>query len=144
MNKKLIIMRGCSGAGKTTEAKRLAKQCKDEDGVSVICSADDYFIDSLTKAYIFDAKLLFAAHTYCRAKAEGAMEAKADVVIIDNTNTRRRDFELYIDMAKLYGYEVEEVVVGGFDESSLEIYSARNAHGVPKETIKKMAERFEK
>ena len=46
-------------------------------------------------------------------------------------------------MASRYGYEVEEVVVGKFDNESIDLYTERNTHKVPKETIYKQAMRFE-
>jgi len=144
MSKKLVIMRGVPGSGKSTVAKEMATKCIGAGKTAVIASADDYFIDSLTGSYIFDAKKLPSAHLYCKAKALGAMEAKADMVIIDNTNMRHWDFDPYVKMAKQYRYEVEEVIVGSFDKQSLETYVARNVHGCPKDTIEKMAARFEK
>ena len=137
-------MRGVPGSGKSTKAKEIAEECFYAGGHPVICSADDFFVDSSTKQYNFDPKRLPAAHTYCRGKAEGAMEAEADAVIIDNTNMKRWDFSAYVSMATQYHYEVEEVVVGSFDAKSLETYAARNIHGVPKTSIQKMADRFEK
>ena len=134
--KKLVILRGCSGSGKSTVAKSLPSP-------KVICSADQYFLDS-DGHYNFDPKQLHLAHTFCRGMCKGAMEAEANLVIIDNTNIQRRDYVVYITLAKQYGYDVEEVVVGEFDEASVETYAARNTHGVPKATIQKMAQRFER
>src|SRR5271157_1250098 len=112
MDKKLVIMRGVPGSGKSTKAKELAEARFYDGGHPVICSADDYFVDMDTKQYTFDPKRLPAAHTYCRGKAEGAMEADSDMVIIDNTNMRRWDFSVYVKMAEQHYYKVEEVVVG--------------------------------
>jgi len=140
--KKLIIMRGCPGSGKSTKANELAKQYKDEGLVVVICSADSFFINNGN--YTFDAKLLPKVHSLCQGKVCGAMEAEANIVIVDNTNVRRADYEHYINLAKLYGYNIEEIVVGLFDEVSVQLYASRNIHGVPIESIRKMAARFEK
>ena len=137
--RKLIVLRGIAGSGKSTKAKQLMAECS---GISVCCSADNYFINAAGQ-YVFDAKRLPAAHTYCKGKCEGAMEAQADLVIIDNTNTRRFEFEAYVKMAKKYGYETEELIVGGLSEEELDLCIKRNIHNVPKETIRKMAVRFE-
>jgi predicted kinase len=137
--KRLVVLRGCPGSGKSYTADQLKAEC---DGTVVICSADDYFLDS-TGQYKFNPQRLHLAHTYCQGKAEGAMEAQANLVIIANTNIKRKDYKPYVKMAGKYGYDVEEVVVGKLDAESLDLYAARNVHGVSKETIYKMAERWE-
>lgn len=63
---------------------------------------------------------------------------------MDITNTRKWEYEKYLVLAEEHGYEIEEVIVGGLDEESIKLYTERDVHGVPLETIRKMAERFEK
>lgn len=142
--KSLIVIRGLPGSGKSTKAKEILKQCEAIGETAVICSADDYFMDLISNKYCFDSKRLPAAHNYCRGVAEGAMKAKAEIVIIDNTNIRRWDFAAYLQLAKKYGYDVEEVIVGKFDKDSIEEYVKRGLHNIPLDTIEKMASRFEK
>lgn len=131
--KKLIIMRGIVGAGKSTKAKELA------NGYGVICSADNFFLKN--GEYVFNPRFLKNAHDACKDKAAHYMKAKTDLVIIDNTNTQKWEYQPYLDMAKEFGYEVEIVMVGNLTD--IDLYSSRNVHGVSKEVIERMARRFE-
>jgi len=153
MAKYFLILRGVSGAGKSTYAKKLqeviwrfnskvrnlidwTKQC-------AIVSADNYFIrpDGL---YDFNARVLRQAHEWCRKEVERMMENDVQVIILDNTNTQKWEYEKYAEIAKANGYKIKDKIIGKLDEESLKIYAGRNAHGVPPEAIARMAKRFEK
>lgn len=146
---KLVIMRGVSGAGKSTKAKEIVKDFlnsrkkKNLDAVSIICSADKFFIDHASGKYNFDHKQIGMAHAWCKGNVNAAMELETDLIVLDNTNTQKWEYQAYIDMAKHYGYSHEIVTVGKLDEQSLKEYANRNVHGVPLEAIKRMAKRFE-
>lgn len=133
--KRLVIMRGLPGSGKSTHAKEL------QGGVPtrVICSADDYFMKD--GIYQFDPKQLGKAHEACKAKAHTAMLKSMSVVIIDNTNMQKWEFQDYIAFGMMYGYKIEKIVCGNLID--IKLYAERNTHGVPFESIKRMAERFE-
>lgn len=134
---KLVIMRGVSGSGKSTKARELTE--KDSD--SIICSADDFFMKS--GRYCFEAKDLGRAHAWCLGKVAAAMEIGVRLIVLDNTNTQRWEYQPYLTLAAAEGYEVEFQLVGDLDEASLERYAQRNAHGVPLEVIQKQAQRFQ-
>jgi tRNA uridine 5-carbamoylmethylation protein Kti12 len=141
----LVIMRGPSGAGKSTKARELIEEYLDQnpDATTHICSADDFFVNNKTGQYEFDAKKLGQAHAWCRGQARAAMALKTDLVIIDNTNTQKWEYEPYLELAYLFKYETDECVVGDLDDDSLLLYAERNTHGVPLEAIQRMAQRFE-
>lgn len=141
---KLKILRGVSGSGKSTRAKELCKETQAQGKQSVVCSADSFFVSPSNGEYKFDSRRLGEAHAWCRGNANMAMYLGADLVIIDNTNTRRWEYEGYVEMAKEYGYEVSEEIIGQFDDASLKEYANRNKHGVPLDAIRKMAQRFER
>lgn len=140
--KKLIIMRGVSGSGKSTRTKELIEELNPSS--NHVCSADNFFVTRPHGEYKFDPKQLGQAHAWCRGNASAAMSLGTELVVIDNTNTQKREFQAYLDMASDMGYETEEVVVGEFSEAALQKYFERNAHGVPLVAIKRMAARFEK
>ena len=143
--KKLIILRGVSGSGKSTKAVELTSELRDvyPDSLSIICSADMFFINRTSGEYEFDAQKLGHAHLWCKTRAETAMVLGAELIIIDNTNTQKWEFKDYIDMAKLYGYESSQEVCGDINDEYLIVYADRNKHGVPLSVIKKQAARFE-
>lgn len=139
MKKVLVLLRGIPGSGKSTKAQEIVDNCF---GTHVKCSADDYFINS-DGEYVFNRFRLGKAHNQCKENAKQAMKDGVDLVIVDNTNTTKKEMQPYINMAKHYGYQIKFEVVGSFDEESIELYAKRNVHGVPVETIKRMASRFE-
>ncbi len=143
--KKMITMRGCPGAGKTTKAKELIKEHRQENygKVSYTCSADKFFINPENGKYEFDVNMLSQAHAWCRGNANAACELEVDLIIIDNTNMTKREYQPYEEMAKRFGYVFETCVVGSFDEQSLEEYANRNIHGVTLDAIRRMARRFQ-
>jgi len=139
------IMRGVSGSGKSTRAKELMKEHLQTEGASaIICSADQWFVNHETGEYEFDAKKLSQAHAYCRTRADTACELGVGLVIIDNTNTRKWEYEGYLKIAERFGYDVDVEVVGQLDDSNLKVYANRNRHGVDLEVVRAQAKRFEK
>ena len=139
-----MILRGLSGAGKTTYALRLMKKLNSMFGLRVIkCSADDYFTDN-DGNYNFNAAKLGSAHGYCKYEAARACRSGNDLVVIDNTNVRHKDIKPYKDIAKEYDYRVVVRVIGNQDDESIKLYAERNAHNVPLYVIERAAKRFAK
>ena len=132
--KTLVIMRGISGAGKSTRAKEIA-------GVlGVICSADDYFVGE-DGIYRFKPESIRYAHWQCEENVVLAMINQTELIVVDNTNTKKWEYKNYLHMAAMYSYEVKIEMVGNLTD--VDLYFNRNTHGVPIESIKKMAARFE-
>lgn len=131
--KKVYIMRGLPGAGKSTWTKNNAPG-------AVICSADHFFERDGT--YRFDPTNLGKAHAECFAKFQKALERGAEAIVVDNTNTTKWEFEKYQNLADLHGYDVELVNIfdGGFSDEDL---ANRNTHGVPLESIRRMRSRWQ-
>lgn len=143
MKKTLIILRGIPGSGKSTWAcKRLDEVSLYSPDRRVIASADDYFLrpDGL---YDWTPRLLGRAHKWCKQVVKENMMNSASLIIVDNTNTRKKEYKAYLELAEEYGYEVEEKTIGKFDDESIALYGERNSHGVPPQKVKEMAERFE-
>ena len=153
--KKLILMRGLPGSGKSTYARSRALSTMSEGSPSVVvCSTDDQFLNEKGE-YVFDPTLLGVNHQANQLKVLRCMIAGVKVVIVDNTNTTHKEMKPYKDMAVTHGYEVEEILVGreqlfpGMDGSPhafadyIDLCTRRNIHKVPREAILKMARRFE-
>jgi predicted kinase len=64
-----------------------------------------------------------------------------ELIVIDNTNVKKWEYENYVFLAELNGYSVEIVEIP-FTESA-EVYHERNTHGVPLEVIQRMMNDYE-
>lgn len=147
--KKLIVLRGVPGSGKSTVAQKLMTESVNMGYMSAtICSADDYFYRP-DGVYDWNPTKLKNAHRWCFEKAKEEMKGtdclgSTDLIIVDNTNIKKSHYQKYLDLATEYGYEVEEHIVGEFSEDAALAYFERNTHGVPLSVIVKMMEDFER
>lgn len=124
--KKLYLIRGVSGSGKTTFAETL--------NILFTFSADMYFEDE-SGNYHFDAKYLKDAHEWCRKSVKNIM-IQGHSVVVANTFTQEWEMQPYYDLAEKYGYTVFSVIVENR-------HGNKSVHNVPEETLKKQKERFE-
>uniref|UniRef100_A0A1A7Y1R6 NEDD4 binding protein 2-like 2 n=1 Tax=Iconisemion striatum TaxID=60296 RepID=A0A1A7Y1R6_9TELE len=132
----LILMRGLPGSGKTTRARELLPT----GPCGVILSTDDYFAQEY--GYQYDPGLLGVAHEWNQNRANNALKDGRSPVIIDNTNLQAWEMKPYVKMALEWGYKVdfcEPETSWKFDPLELE---KRNKHGVPREKIIQMMDRF--
>jgi predicted aldo/keto reductase-like oxidoreductase/predicted kinase len=98
--KRLIILRGISGTGKSTLAASLER----EHGVKAL-SSDEFFMRG--GKYDFNRDLVPQAHKWNHGRADKAMGRGEPVVIVDNTNTQAWEMKPYVLSAKKHGYSVE-------------------------------------
>jgi predicted kinase len=131
MDKKLFLLRGLPGSGKSSLAKSLS------NATTGHVEADMYFMNG--SIYEFDASKLKEAHQWCKDVVEGWMAPEIgylDTIIVSNTFTQEWEMKPYYELAEEYGYVVFSLVVenrhGGINE-----------HGVPDETLEKMENRFQ-
>ncbi len=141
MNKELIIMRGGSGSGKSFKAKQLARE------TGVICSADDFFTELGKGEYAFNPSLLGKAHQQCQERTIQALKQGASPVIIDNTNTQLWEMKKLKPIIQLaqslgYGIKIEEPETEWWKSKNIDEMVNKNSHGVPREAIEKMVNRF--
>uniref|UniRef100_A0A6J0SZQ3 NEDD4-binding protein 2 isoform X1 n=1 Tax=Pogona vitticeps TaxID=103695 RepID=A0A6J0SZQ3_9SAUR len=135
----LVLLRGVPGSGKSYLARTLLE---DNPG-GIILSTDDYFYQKNGK-YQFDADCLAEAHEWNRKRAKEAFEKRITPIIIDNTNTQAWEMKPYVALSQQHKYKVifrEPDTWWKFKPKELE---RRNIHGVSKEKIKKMLERYER
>ena len=140
--KKVIIMRGIPGSGKSTYVKEHFSE-------ALVCSADNYFeelaaLNNTSYLEEFNRALVPMAHAFCRDSFNHATEVMDEpLVVVDNTNIRNWEYQFdYAESALRRGYEVHIVEIP-FSRDMAEEYHRRNKHGVPLEVIKGMMDAYE-
>ncbi|NXC36442.1 N4BP2 protein, partial [Campylorhamphus procurvoides] len=134
----LVLLRGVPGSGKSYLARNLLQ---DNPG-GIILSTDDYFYKH--GQYHYDPNCLGEAHDWNRKRAKEAFERGISPIIIDNTNIQAWEMKPYVTLAQQFKYKVmfrEPDTWWKFKPKELE---RRNIHGVSKEKIKRMLERYER
>ena len=133
MAKKLYIVRGLPGSGKSTFAEALV------GSDFLVCEADKYFMQD--GEYKFDGSKLKEAHESCRNTVETYMKDSLvndqfyREIAVSNTFTQEWEMQPYFDLAKQYDYMVFTIVENR--------HSGVNQHGVPDEALTRMKDRFE-
>jgi predicted kinase len=125
--KKLFILRGLPGAGKSTLAKELASLYN-----AVHLEADMYFMRN--GVYTYDLSKIFDAHIWCQKSVWDHMRSK-HTIILSNTSTTEKELKPYLDLAEMHDYTVVSLVVENRHGNS-------NIHDVPESTLEKMQNRF--
>lgn len=129
--KKLILLRGIPGSGKTTFALFLKEQF-----INVRCetiASDDFFMHN--GHYHWDGMKIGEAHQWCQETVWQWMAESVPVIIVHNTFTRESELEPYLEMAKSSDYKVISLVVENRHGNT-------SVHGVPEHTLQKMKARF--
>lgn len=129
-------MQGVPGSGKSTSAKNIAK-LSGQYGLKVeICSADDYHM--VNDKYDWKPENVGKAHKSCQDKFLKALKDDVNFVIVDNTNVREKDVQIYLDMAHEHGYLCTIIRPDTpWAEDVIECYK-KNTHSVPLHTIEAM------
>lgn len=120
----MVIMRGGPGSGKSTFARERAAEL---GGLTVICSADDFFINA-AGVYDFDPAWLGRAHGACLKRCVESIVLRKPVVI-DNTNGSPNEMLPYLALCQAFGYSCEVIRV----ICDPEVAWARQTHGVPRD-----------
>ena len=124
--KLLILIRGLPGSGKSTIAKKLAlKENHLEADMFHMCG----------DCYVFDRDNLGKAHDWCRLETERKMRDGKTPIAISNTFTKNSELKEFLELAKQYEYNYQIITIENVPFDS--------RHGVPKEVIEKMKNRFE-
>lgn len=136
----VIILRGCSGTGKSTWTRNEAQSY----GRVQVFSADHFFEDSEGN-YNFDPSKLGDAHGLClrtfatQLMLEDVLEDNSKTtMVIDNTNTTAVEVAPYAQLALAYKRPLKIVTL----LCDPEIAHARNAHEVPFKTVKAQHDRL--
>lgn len=129
--KKVYIMCGAPGAGKSTYIKNKLPN-------AFVCSADNFFHNKETGEYKFNVNQLGLAHKHCQQSFIEALDRNESNIVIDNTNTRLKEMEFYVQEAlKRNDYRVIVVKVIVPRDN----ICGRNVHKVPDDKVLEMYDR---
>lgn len=122
-------MRGTSGSGKSTYIRT-------HFPLATVVSADHFFMRD--GEYRFDASKLGEAHGQCLREFVNYLlqRLEPNPLVVDNTNTTTTELAPYAALALAYKYDLEVVTL----ECDPEVAAARNTHGVPLASVRRMAE----
>lgn len=124
----VIVLRGIPGSGKSTLIKTRWP-------TAIIFSADSFFV--CDGKYVYDPARAGEAHAWCLNRFISCAWPTRTVnhpIIVDNTNTTVAEFAPYAAIALAQRMAVKIVTL----LCKLDVAAARNAHGVPVETIEEM------
>lgn len=138
-NKTVFIMRGISGSGKSHYVQGILQAPGNRGKSKRVCSADHFF-----DGREFDPFLLGQAHATCMRVFLDAVGEGIDIVILDNTNICKWEYENYETIAKMLGYQVEIIEITVDSIRELCQCADRNVHAVPKSVVANQAMRFER
>lgn len=138
-----VILRGPPGSGKSTLARKILFDCtKETNFENHIFSTDDYFIKN--GVYTYDVRKLSEGHMWNQRRVIAALHKATNPIIVDNTNMCMWEMRSYATFAveNAYLLEVLEPCTSWcFNAREL---SYKNTHGVPRDKIRDMIDRYEK
>ncbi len=137
--RKLIIMRGLPGSGKSTRVEELVKSLTNFK----ICSNDYYpgYYDN--GIYNWTPERAKYASMFCKEEFDIAIKNGESTIILDNTNLSKKSYGPYKAKAEAAGYEVIFETIEP-EPDKLLIYAARNKHNVSIEVLMQMLRAWEK
>jgi len=127
--KKLFLIRGVSGAGKSTFVRAVAHM--DDEVV-----ANDDFMINENGDYIFDESRLEEVAIKCQAVVAEAMEKGTERIFVHNTFTTKGEMQPYFDLAHEHAYEIFTIIVENRGEWE-------SLHEIPEPTRDAQKERFD-
>ena len=155
--KKMVIMRGVPGSGKTHRANEIHEAALRDGLTAEIYSTDNYFM--VNGVYRYDAAKIGLYHSLNQQAVSDAIREGIDVIIVDNTNVKSKDFLYYLEAGVLNDLEVafgeptspwwlaaRPRLGTHCDKTAKEltpVFASRNNHGVDETVIARMLVRWE-
>lgn len=129
MDKQLIIIRGVSGAGKSSFAEYLCAV----DPEAHYYEADGYMTEN--GEYKFDRNKLGHCHEMCQKGVEQCMRDSSGTIIVSNTSTTEKELKPYLKLAEEFNYKVVSLIVENR-------HGNKSIHNVSDDVLEKQANRF--
>lgn len=135
--RRLILIRGLSGSGKTEHAELIVGDHEDRAEVTV-----DRFFEDDDGNYTFDFTRIKEAYEWCKNETKLLLEDGYEIVVVHNSFTRKWEAEPYFNLAKENGYEVQVISLydGGLNDTDL---SERSVHGLSSHQISEQRKRWD-
>lgn len=124
----LYLVRGVSGAGKSTFAATLA------NSLGIAYYEADAFLVNREGEYTFNPELLHTAHSVCQSWVKKDL-SRGFSVVVSNTSTTEKEVKVYQDIAQQYEANFVSLIVENRNDTV-------SVHGVPEEVLQKQRNRF--
>lgn len=134
MPKRMLLIRGLPGSGKSTYAMYLQDAYNKIDKVMPMWAEADHRMHDDEGNYLFDPTLLEFVHKECWKDAQRAAIEGLPCIIVSNTFSQLWEIKPYKELAMAYGYTFDVIKVTS---------QYGNTHNVPQATIQKMKDRWQ-
>ncbi|TMW59356.1 hypothetical protein Poli38472_004425 [Pythium oligandrum] len=140
--KQVVILRGIPGSGKSSLGREISMICQIRGVGCTICSADPQF--ETPRGYVFDPQKLSLAHDSCKERFQHALTNESTaIVVVDNTNTQRWEYEPYEILASESGCGLQILEMRCSNLLTSIRMAQRNSHGVAVVKVMAMFTRWE-
>ncbi len=129
MANKMLIVRGIQGSGKSSFVPMFFPESSYE-----LIEPDQYMVNDQGE-YEYSQAKLGECIAKCNAKAR-ELAATGQNIVLCGTFGRKVHFQVYLDLAKEFGYEVAVITINKF-------HNNKNIHNVPDEAIERTRNMFE-
>ncbi len=142
VTKRLYLMQGIPGSGKSHLADQLTRVFKDTVTFKYLSTDQWRYANG---KYEYDPETNKQFHTDCQKACVLAMQEHKEVIIVDNTNITQWQADPYIALARIYNYQVQIIRVECHPEMAVDRQEKRpEERRVPAEVIRSMYEQMER
>lgn len=132
----IYILRGLPGSGKTSYISKIVDKIKNKDSYR-ICNYQDYLDAN-------NPRDIPKSYTICfNMFMDYLDDYSIKTIFIDNPNIESWEYQNYIDLVNIYGYDVKIVEISCPDYNYIEYFWSRTSTKITLENMKSMWNRWE-